>query len=191
LTACLRDLACSYTEKVGSFETRVWCMTCHVEFCLYMFVGSKTFNLIRFVWAKRVPRRSEFLEEASSPKRVLEGEFTNASSTNLVLQSEFSKVSSLNQVHQGEFLKARSPKRILQSEFSKVISPKRVLQSEFSKASSPTKQEFSKYIYYLSHQNKILVDQPYAGPAASCCGIIGIHSILGLYAFMILNNNKL
>jgi hypothetical protein len=41
------------------------------------------------------------------------------------------------------------------------------------------------YIYYMSlqYRNKSqsqLTSQPHAGPAASCCGIIGTHSILSI-----------
>jgi hypothetical protein len=34
------------------------------------------------------------------------------------------------------------------------------------------------YVPPIPQQIQISVDQPYAGPAASCCGIIGTHSIL-------------
>jgi hypothetical protein len=33
------------------------------------------------------------------------------------------------------------------------------------------------YVPPIPQQIQISVDQPYAGPAASCCGIIGTHSI--------------
>jgi hypothetical protein len=33
------------------------------------------------------------------------------------------------------------------------------------------------YVLPIPQQIQISVDQPYAGPAASCCGIIGTHSI--------------
>jgi hypothetical protein len=34
----------------------------------------------------------------------------------------------------------------------------------------------------IPQQIQISVDQPYAGPAASCCGIIGTHSNWGKWA---------
>jgi hypothetical protein len=52
------------------------------------------------------------------------------------------------------------------------------------------------YVPPIPQQIQISVDQPYAGPAASCCGIIGTHSMylvvfyVGEYGWVCIQNRK-